>query len=678
MELSILKGVGPTRTKALHAAGIYSLRELLLCVPTNYKDLTKTTILSDVTVGKCYTLSLTRREAPVLSRKGKISRVTLNAYDANGKRISLCWFNQPWLFEQLSLKSNYIVYGIVKRFGSTLQLVNPSIENGTGIIPIYKPIEGLPQKTHHAIVLQALEYVQQLFPETLPKRILSKYNLPSLSQSLVTLHSPTAIAPIEKAQRRFAFEQMLLYQVALQGFHTQTLPAFSIDASSESQSYFWSLLPFSPTNAQRRTLSEICHDMEKKTAMSRLVQGDVGSGKTAVAMGAMLCCAKSGFQSTLMAPTEILARQHYEGMKDFFSSLGIGCGLLVGSMRAKEKREALTSIQSGKWQVVIGTHALFSKKTEFFKLALCITDEQHRFGVVQRANLANKGLQSTGISPHVLVMSATPIPRSLALVMYGDLNVSIIDELPPHRKPITTRLVPTSKESDMFGFIRNELDSGKQVYIVCTLVDEQEGEADDDSLRAVKPHARLLSANALSGYSVGIAYGTQPQAEQQKILDDFTNGKLQVLVASTIIEVGVNVPNATVMVIENADRLGLAQLHQLRGRVGRGDAKSWCFLRANPNERLRSLVSTQDGFVIAKADLEQRGPGELLGTRQHGIALLSGGAMAYGDMHLLYEVSECVKETASFYPDEWAELMHLANHMLDKFNERMIHQGNSL
>ena len=341
-----------------------------------------------------------------------------------------------------------------------------------------------------------------------------------------------------------------------------------------------------------------------------------------------------------MAPTEILARQHYDGMKDFFEQRGFSCGLLLGSMTAKERKEAKHKLETGEWRIAIGTHALISKGVVYQNLGLCVTDEQHRFGVAQRTALINKGADERR-SPHLLVMSATPIPRSLALVMFGDLDISIMDELPPGRLPVTTRIVGEDKREGMYGFLKKELDEGRQAYIVCSLVDESET---SDELKAAKAHAEELQEGILQNYRVGLTYGNQPAKEKEEALHAFAVGETQVLVATTVIEVGVNVPNASLMIIEDADRYGLAQLHQLRGRVGRGTAQSWCFLMAQANDRLRTLVRTNDGFEVARADLEQRGPGELLGTRQHGEALIPSGAAAFGSMQLLYEAAHCAEE----------------------------------
>ena len=372
--------------------------------------------------------------------------------------------------------------------------------------------------------------------------------------------------------------------------------------------------------------------------MGRLVQGDVGCGKTALAFGALWAAAACGFQGALMAPTEILARQHLESARRLLEPLGIRCGLLLGGMRAAQRREALAAIADRSWQVVIGTHALLSEGVHYHRLGLVVTDEQHRFGVKQRSLLQQKG-EGDGASPHVLVMSATPIPRTLALILYGDLDVSVVDELPPGRTPVATRIVPEEKREDLYGFIRREVSAGRQAYIVCPLVEDSESL---EEVKSATAQYQALTAGPLAGLRVGLTYGKQPGEEKENTLSAFARGELDVLVSTTVIEVGVNVPNATLMIIENADRYGLSQLHQLRGRVGRGSAASWCFLLAEPNERLRTLTRTNDGFAVAQKDLELRGPGDLFGTRQHGEAVAD--FLLDGDVRLLEETSRCLKE----------------------------------
>ncbi|MBR4067596.1 MAG: ATP-dependent DNA helicase RecG [Clostridia bacterium] len=666
MELASLHGIGKNRLQALHAAGIDSLRDLLYAVPVKYRDTGACALIADAREGERFTFELVREGEAKLNRYGQRSRVTCTFADDSG-RITACWFNQPWMRENLNKTLRIRLHGTIAVHAGKKQLINPTVEKELGICPVYRPIEGLPHKIHEDIVAQALAYVEQLCPEILPEGVIKRHGLCSGAEAIRLLHQPTSMEDVQRGQRRFAFEQMLLYQAAVLGVKDMRRAGRSLEIRQGDTALFWQKMPFQPTAAQRRTLREIAEDLNGSRAMVRMVQGDVGCGKTAVALGAMYLCAKAGRQSALMAPTEILARQHYESLKDFCHKSGIGCGLLLGGMPQRERRKALEAIESGLWQVVIGTHALIGEQVVFSDLGLCITDEQHRFGVAQRTALINKGIdhqsQGDGSAPHLLVMSATPIPRSLALVMFGDLDISIIDELPPGRKPVTTRLVSEDKRQGMYGFLRDELDAGRQAYIVCPLVSESEAA---DKLKAAKPYAEALREGELKNYRVGLTYGAQPAAEKQETLRAFAAGELQVLVATTVIEVGVNVPNATLMIIEDADRYGLAQLHQLRGRVGRGEQQSWCFLMAKPNERLRALTHSNDGFEIARTDLELRGPGEILGTRQHGEALLPGGTAAFGSMQLLYEAAECARELEERpeYAGEWQMVAQNARKVL--------------
>ncbi len=665
MELANLHGVGKNRLQALHAAGINSLRDLLYAVPFKYRDTSATSSIADALEGERFTFDLLRQGEAKLSHFGGKSRVTCTMTDDSGS-LTACWFNQPWMRENLNKITRIRLHGVISVHGGKKQLVNPTVEKELGICPVYRPIEGLPHKVHEDIVAQALVYADQLCPETLPAGVMERHQLCSGADAIRFLHRPQSQADIETGQRRFAFEQMLLYQAAVLGMKDMRRQGYSLEIKQGDTALFWQKMPFAPTAAQRRTLREIATDMVKPTAMVRMVQGDVGCGKTAVALGAMFLCVQAGYQAALMAPTEILARQHYENLREFCETNGIGCGLLIGGMAARERRNALECIASGQWQIVIGTHALISQQVVYARLGLCITDEQHRFGVAQRTALINKGVtqqQESSLAPHLLVMSATPIPRTLALVMFGDLDISVIDELPPGRKPVTTRIVPEEKRTGMYGFLRDELDAGRQAYIVCPLVEESET---SDKLKAAKPYAAKLQSGELKGYRVGLTYGAQPAAEKQETLRAFQAGEIQALVATTVIEVGVNVPNASLMMIEDADRYGLAQLHQLRGRVGRGDQQSWCFLMAKANERLRALTRSNDGFEIARTDLELRGPGELLGTRQHGEALLPGGSVAFGSMPLLYEAAECAQQLQSTPElcDEWQQVAQSAKQLM--------------
>ncbi|NLI22729.1 MAG: ATP-dependent DNA helicase RecG [Clostridiales bacterium] len=635
MELKDLLGVGKARLAALHAAGIDSLRDLLFAVPFQYRDLGRRTTVAQAREGERQTLLLERVGEPRLYRYGKRSRVTCALRDETGELLG-CWFNQPWMREALLKRPQMLMFGKVNRVGRRLQLTNPSLEERLRVVPVYRPMDGVPQKTREQLVQQALAAVESLCPETLPETVLARYGLMPLPEAMLALHAPTDLAEAGEGQRRFAFEQMLLYQVAVREMRGARREgrAFSVPRGAEDS--FWRAMPFSPTGAQRRTLREVADDLRAPAAMARMVQGDVGCGKTAVAFGAIRMCAEAGYQSALMAPTEILARQHFHSAKQLLEPMGLRCGLLLGGLGVRERREALAAIASGAWQVVVGTHALIGEGVSYARLGLCVTDEQHRFGVEQRTRLLRKAGDTP---PDLLVMSATPIPRTLALAMFGDLDVSVIDELPPGRTPVQTRIVPQNRRKDMYLFLRREIENGHQAYVVCPLVEEDEA---DEQRKAVESHFEALCRGPLKGIPVGLTHGRQPSAEKAAVLDAFAEGKLRALVATTVIEVGVNVPNATVMVVENAERYGLAQLHQLRGRVGRGGGESWCFLVAQENERLRTLVRTNDGFEVARKDLELRGPGEMLGTRQHGVSLLPEG-VALSNIQLLHDAVDCAE-----------------------------------
>jgi ATP-dependent DNA helicase RecG len=640
MELCDLRGVGKTRLESLRAAGIISLRDLLFFLPIGYKDTTIVTPICELTPGQTAAVMGSIKGKPRLSRFKGLTSVTASLWDETG-HINCIWYNQPWMEKNLSGREQVLLYGRMEERKGKRQLLNPSLEEEPGIIPIYRPLDGLPGKIMRGLVETALTQVEDTCPETLPNSLRLRYGLCEKNYAIRQAHFPDSRESLEAARRRLSFEQMLLYQAALGLLRERKEQGIFFPVDMTELDSFWESMPFEPTMAQRRVLNEITADLSSAHPMARLVQGDVGSGKTALAFGALYLAVRHGFQGALMAPTEILARQHLKSAKAMLGPLGITCGLLMGGMKAAERREAIQAIREGIWQVVIGTHALISEGVEYHNLGLVVTDEQHRFGVRQRTALARKGTVGAGeLSPNVLVMSATPIPRTLALILYGDLDLSVVDELPPGRTPVTTRIVAEDKREAMYGFIKNEVAKGRQAYIVCPLVEESEALAD---VKAAQTQYAALVAGPLKGLRVGLTYGKQPPNEKAEVLDAFAAGDLHVLVATTVIEVGVNVPNATIMVIEDAQRYGLSQLHQLRGRVGRGSEQSWCFLLSEPNERLKMLTATNDGFEIAKKDLQLRGPGEFFGTRQHGAPLLPGLSID-GDVKLLDETQKCLRE----------------------------------
>ena len=634
MELKELRGIGPSRLALLKKSGIETIYDLLMVLPSGYRDTTVITPISQVKPGEFCCIRGNLKADPKSSYYNGLNRTTASLKDDTGT-LPLTWFNQPWIAKQWHAGDELMLSGTPDRDKQgRLRLISPKRETEQKLVPEYKLTAGLPASAFQQWIEKALTMLDACCPETLPPALRLRYGLCERNFSLRQIHRPENREMLHIAQYRMAFEQLLLYQAALSLLRSDHGTAKPILINEDTAEAFWQSLPFSPTGAQMRVFKEICRDMSRNIPMRRMVQGDVGSGKTAIAFAAMYCCAKAGLQSALMAPTEILARQHLESAQKMLEPLGIRCGLLLGGMKAKERRDALAAIRSGQWQVVIGTHALLSEGVEYNDLSLVITDEQHRFGVHQRQRLSQKATQ--GFEPHVLVMSATPIPRSLALILYGDLDISAVDELPPGRTPVKTHIVPESKREGLYAFIKEQAAHGWQTYIVCPLVEESEM---IEAKNAQDVYAELCSG-ALSSLRLGLTYGSQASDEKEKTLAEFSNGNIDVLIATTVIEVGVNVPKATVMVIENADRFGLSQLHQLRGRVGRGAQESWCFLMAEPNERLKALCSTNDGFEIARKDLELRGPGEFLGTAQHGqgaFALLSA------DGRMLAETQQCLK-----------------------------------
>ncbi len=626
ISLSQIRGLGKARLQALKADGIETVRQLLLRFPAEYRDLTRVTPIDALAEGQTAAV-FGRAEAPRSFRKGRLSIVSAKISDDSGS-IRAVWYNQPWLAKAISDGREMLLYGRVERRGG-LQLTSPSIEKERGIVPVYRKTAGIPGAAFRDIVARALAESEGQWPDQLPEALRRRHGLCERNFAMRAAHLPESMEALQVAKRRLAFEELLIYQVGLWLLRGQRGAGIQIECPEEDVRAFWDSLPYRPTGAQARVLDEIAQDMGAEAAMARLVQGDVGCGKTAIAMGALYLAAKKGYQGALMAPTEVLARQHYETAKAVLEPLGASCGLITGSMTAREHREAHEAIASGYWQVAIGTHALITEKVTYANLGLVVTDEQHRFGVRQRTALGAKGQ-----SPNVLVMSATPIPRTLALILYGDLDISVVDELPPGRTPVKTRVVPDEKREAMYGFIRREAADGRQAYVVCPLVEESEA-IDAQNAQAVYEELR---DRALQGLRVGLVHGRMKSAEKDAALDAFRRGEMDVLVSTTVIEVGVNVPNATVMVVENADRFGLAQLHQLRGRVGRGAAESWCFLMADSNEKLKTMTLTNDGFEIARKDMELRGPGEVLGYRQSGSA--SGGPWQMADGRLLKETHD--------------------------------------
>lgn len=631
--LSDIKGIGPKRAEALGRLGLFSLDRLLLFAPRDYYDLREAGTVASANHGEYALLRVASIEAPHIAWPviggRRTAVVTVNVSDGNDS-IRLTWFNQPFRMSSVPPIAGGYVHGRVdKSHGIVLQ-------NATfcpappGIIPVYPLTKGLSQSSMRQIMKAALRKSEGVYGETLPDDVRMRNGLCQLGAAVEGLHFPVSMTALEASRRRLSFEDVLYFTILLERLRRDRTgvvgTAFKTDGMVEE---FTALLPFAPTDGQLRIMREIACDMSKPVPMNRLIQGDVGSGKTAIAIFAMYVAYKNGFQSALMAPTEILAEQHYDKLCRYFGSR---CAILRGGMRKSERDQALARIKSGEVSAVVGTHALLEGGVEFCSLGLAITDEQHRFGVRQRANLGGKAY-----SPDALIMSATPIPRTLSLIMYGDLAVSRLTELPAGRKPVVTRFVPSEKRADMYAYIMRQIEAlGVQAFVVCPMIEDSE--VFEDTFSAESVFNELRSRLNLR---IELLHGRIKSSERDAIMDRFRAGEIDLLVSTTVIEVGVDVPNACIMVVESADRFGLAQLHQLRGRVGRGGRESYCFLLSLNNspsvmERINTLVSTNDGFEIAEKDLEVRGPGELLGQRQHGLSEFAAARLST-DMDTLYQ-----------------------------------------
>ncbi len=621
-----LKGVGEKRAEAFAKLGIFTVGDLLGFFPRDYEDRRRTLRISELAAGDkaCISAYVSSNIRTRKIRRG-FTVSEFRAVDQSGG-INIVFFNQKYSVDKLVAGGRYVFFGKVEERGGRLAMTNPTFESEdssgvkTGaILPVYPLTAGISADVLRNSIRNALAEFSGGLVDELPEDLRKKYKLAHISWALREIHFPTTEEELEIAKRRLVFEELFVLSLGLMHLRDRRETEKGEAIKEVDLTPFFDALPFEMTNAQLRVLSEIVSDMKKEKPMNRIVQGDVGSGKTAVAEAASYVAHKNGLQSVLMVPTEILAEQHFFSIKERLSSLGMTVELLTGSLGAAAKRKVKEKCASGEVDLLIGTHAVISEDVGFENLGLMIVDEQHRFGVRQRATLAAKGK-----NPHQLVMSATPIPRSLALIMYGDLDMSIIDELPPGRLPVDTLIVNDTKRDDAYGFINKQLEEGHQAYIVCPIIDEDE----EGELRSVEKFAKELSENVFVGKNVEILHGKMKQKDKDAVMRRFVAGETSAIVSTTVIEVGVNVPNATVMAIENSERFGLSQLHQLRGRVGRGRDKSYCILFSNvgkwspAGERLSALRSTSDGFKISEEDLRLRGPGDFFGTRQHGLPTL--------------------------------------------------------
>lgn len=617
-----LKGVGPKTAERFEKLGILTLSDLLCHYPRRYLDFSKPYSIAEAPADtECVVKAevFAKPGGRILPGGRRMERITAGD---DVSSLEITWFNNPYAVQKLELGQEYYFQGIVTGGMLRRQMVNPQVRTDAQVKSspfeaVYPQTEGLTSSAIAKCVRQLLPHAE-LLPDPLPPEMLKKYRLLSKADAVRAIHCPATEEEAFAARRRLIYEELLVLQLGIGRMKNHGAASTGAPMKKADASPFWESLPFSPTGAQRRAVEEILTDMSGETSMNRLLQGDVGSGKTLVAAAAIWACIRAGYQAALLAPTEILASQHAENLNRLLSPFGMRVALLTGGMKAAARRTTLAAIRDDEADLIVGTHAILSEGVEFARLGLAVVDEQHRFGVRQRGLLAEKAA-----NPHLLVMSATPIPRTLGLLMYGDLDISILDELPPGRKPVKTRCITGKKRADLYGFLDREIDSGRQVYIVCPAIEDAGG----SGLNAVKSYYEGIAKTYLPDRRVGLMHGKLRPKEKAEVMDDFKSGRLDALVSTTVIEVGVDVPNATVMVIENAERYGLSALHQLRGRVGRGAAESWCFLVSdNASEsvqkRLKFLCSTSDGFAVAQYDLETRGPGDFFGSRQHGLPTL--------------------------------------------------------
>lgn len=647
-SVTTLKGVGAAKAALLERLGILTLEDLISYFPRQYEDRTKLVPVSGLMpdVPCCFLATVLTQPRTSYVRKGlNTTRCTLSDDTA---KVRVSWFNQPWMSRNLQVGETYCFYGVLSGDERSRQVLNPVAEPVGAppgvtrcIIPVYPLTKGLTSKALQQLIFRALE--QEIPEDNLPKNV--SEGLMPVEQAYWEVHQPTTQERLSEARRRLVFEEFFLYGLGLHMLRARRDRQSHYPCPKPVPQSFYDRLSFSLTGAQQRSLDEISRDMSSGLPMNRLLQGDVGSGKTMVALGAMLQSVENGYQAAIMAPTELLAAQHYHTISRFLEPLGISCVLLTGAVTGVKRRRMLDYIAVGAAKIVVGTHALLTDTTDFYNLGLVVIDEQHRFGVRQRAALAGKGM-----TPHMLVLSATPIPRTLALILYGDLDVSVIDELPPGRKPVETFLVSTAYRARLYGFIRRQTQEGHQVYVVCPAVEENEGtnltaaETEYQTLHAVFPDLR-----------VGLVHGKLRAEAKDHAMDRFLNHETDILVATTVIEVGVDVKNATLMIVLDADRFGLSQLHQLRGRVGRNAEKSYCVLvsdNRNPDtrKRLNALCSTNDGFAISQEDLDLRGPGDFFGQRQSGLPMFRHASLTE-DISVLKEAQEAAERFLATEPD---------------------------
>ncbi|MEF9958365.1 MAG: ATP-dependent DNA helicase RecG [Niameybacter sp.] len=650
-----LKGVGEQTIKKFNKIGIELIEDLVEHYPREYEDRRQITKIAEMVMEEDNNIVVTVASKPEIMKKGYKIIVKFRVKDDTGS-IYVVFYGQPYMKNNFVMGETYNFYGKVKRQYNRIEMESPEyekVEVGGGktakITPIYPTTQKLSQKVIRQLIEQALSLVLPEIQDPFPETFRAQYDLKSKTFALTNIHFPSQDEDFFEARKRLVFEELFFLQLSLFVLKSDFLARTKGCSKPLPESFkdFLAALPFEFTGAQKRVMNEIAKDLKSAYAGNRLVQGDVGSGKTVIAAASLFIAIKNGYQGALMAPTEVLAKQHFEFLEEVFQNFDVKVALLTGSTTAKEKRELLAGLKENQIDLIVGTHALIEDNVEIPRLGLVITDEQHRFGVRQRLKLSEKGE-----TPDVIVMTATPIPRTLALILYGDMDISIIDELPPGRQPIKTNAVDSSYHARIYQFIDRHIREGRQCYIICPMVEENEKQSE---LKSVTEYAVYLKEQVFPHFEVGILHGKMKPKEKNQVMEAFAKGDIHVLVSTTVVEVGVNVPNATVMMIENAERFGLAQLHQLRGRVGRGKHQSYCVLVSDSKnkvtkKRLKIMEESTDGFVIADTDLKLRGPGDFFGTKQHGLPEMKI-ANLYTDAKVLKVAQQAAADLLKQDPD---------------------------
>lgn len=670
LERSVVyvKGVGPKRAELFEKVGVSTVYDLLQYCPRDYIDLSAPCEIKNAQGEDPLVIRarVVKKMPPARIRKGLTVCKAVFTDDTDDITVTL--YNQEYLFASLKEGDDYILYGKVTGNMVRREMNSPMVFSAASpdlILPVYPLTEGLSQNIIRKAVRGALDLVLGEVEDIMPQYVRDSCRMCSLACAWENIHFPKSLYGAHEARRRLIFDELLIHSLAIAYQRQNEDSDSNYIMQAQPLEEFTSALPFTLTKTQLRSLNDCTVAMRGAHRMNRLIQGDVGCGKTVVAAGAAWFAYKNGYQSCVMAPTEILAAQHYKTFKSLLEPLGVRVALLTGSLTPKNKRVLKEQIAAGEFDVIVGTHALFSESTHFSDLALVITDEQHRFGVEQRAALSAKGR-----NPHRLVMSATPIPRTLALILYGDLDISVINELPAGRKPISTYAVTGKMRERAFGFVKKQLEMGRQGYVVCPMIDESESDLND-----VTSYSQKLAQGAFADYKVGLLHGRMSAAEKEEVMNGFKRGEIDLLVATTVVEVGVDVPNAAVMVIENADRFGLSQLHQLRGRVGRGEWESFCILitdNTSPEcvQRMKIISKTSDGFKIAEEDLKLRGPGDFFGTHQHGLPAFKLADLTR-DMQLLQTAQQMSKSIIESDP----QLKRADHRIMRELTQRLMQRG---